>query len=218
MLWLAVVLSQGPGTSLSPVDSATSSITGYVLGYGPVGVIALALAWLLFRGWRLLPPGEQASIRGEARAEARTDLVAERERLLAEKQAAEEQRDDALRFTRDNVTPLLLQLRGVNQCAHPDPARPDPRSARTPPPGRHRLVTEPDDVTVRAAQLRAEAEELPTLEEITALAERAVAHGGTPGMSLSEIRDLAEQAVAQAEQVTHAAAAPVRSPGTPGRG
>ena len=54
----------------------------------------------------------------------------------------------------------------------------------------------------KAEQVQAEAATLPTLDEIRDLAGRAVASGGTPGMSLDEIRDLADQAVDRAEQVT----------------
>lgn len=62
-------------------------------------------------------------------------------------------------------------------------------------------MTDPE-ITRRARELRAEADGLPSLEEIRELAGRAVAHGGTRDMSLEEIRAVAMQAVAQAEQVT----------------
>lgn len=107
MLWLAITLSQGPGTSLTPIDSATDSILGYLLGYGPIGIIALALGWLIFKGWRLISPVGEAQIRDAARNESRADLLAERDRLLTEKQQAEDQRDEALTIARDQLTPLL---------------------------------------------------------------------------------------------------------------
>jgi hypothetical protein len=99
LLWLAVT---GPGTSVTPIDTASDSITGYILGFGPLGIIALALAWLLFRGWRLVSPEGAATIRAEGRA----DLIAERDRLLDEKHAAERERDEASKVARD-LAPLL---------------------------------------------------------------------------------------------------------------
>ncbi len=106
MLWLAVTLSQGPGTSVTPIDSATDSIVGWVLGFGPLGVIALALAWLLFKGYRLVPPGFETATGDKARADARADLITERDRVVAERAAAEQQRDEAMKVARD-LAPLL---------------------------------------------------------------------------------------------------------------
>jgi outer membrane protein TolC len=62
-------------------------------------------------------------------------------------------------------------------------------------------LTDPG-ISAKAEQVQAEAAALPSLEEIRELAGRAVAHGGTPEMSLDEIRALADQAVDRAEQVT----------------
>ena len=118
MLWLppeAIVLA----ASVSPVDSASESVVGYVLGFGPLGVIVLALAWLLFRGYRLVPPGFEASTRDAARADARADLIAERDRILTEKQAVEDQRDDALTIARDQVAPLLSSFVGTTSALVP---------------------------------------------------------------------------------------------------
>ena len=64
-------------------------------------------------------------------------------------------------------------------------------------------MTDPDsDISAKAEQVLADAATLPSLDEVRDLAGRAVAHGGTPGMSLDEIRALASQAIGQAEQVT----------------
>lgn len=106
----AAVLAQGPAASLTPVDSASSSVVGYLLGFGPLGIVALAMAWLLYRGWRLVPPGFEASTRDAARADARADLIAERDRILAEKQQVEDQRDDATAIARDQIAPLLTSF------------------------------------------------------------------------------------------------------------
>jgi hypothetical protein len=107
VLWLAWTLSQGPGTSVTPVDSASSSVVGYLLGYGPIGVAALALAWLTFKGWRLMSPAREDAIRTGARAEARADLEKELARTIARAEHAEDQRDEALRVARDQMVPLL---------------------------------------------------------------------------------------------------------------
>jgi len=115
----AAIISQGPGASLTPADSASSSVVGYVLGFGPLGIVALAMAWLLYKGWRLVPPGFESSVRDAARADARADLIAERDRILTEKQAVEDQRDDALTIARDQIAPLLSQFVGTTSALVP---------------------------------------------------------------------------------------------------
>ena len=87
--------------SVSPVDSATGSIVGYILGFGPIGIIALAFAF------RFIVPRSAVD---EAKDQARADLVKENERLIKEKAHAEEQRDDALRVANDQVVPLLISF------------------------------------------------------------------------------------------------------------
>jgi hypothetical protein len=52
-------------------------------------------------------------------------------------------------------------------------------------------VSEPGDFTAKAEQLIADAAALPSAEQVRALADRAVAHGGTQSMSVEEIRALA---------------------------
>lgn len=90
---------------VTPIDSAQTSIVGYILGYGPLGLVVLAFAF------RWIVPGKSVEKAVEtARAEARKDLIAERDRLLAEKREVEEQRDDALRVARDQVAPMLTQF------------------------------------------------------------------------------------------------------------
>jgi hypothetical protein len=96
--WVAFFLSQAPG-SVSPVDSATGSVVGYILGYGPIGVIALAFAF------RFVVPRSAVD---EAKDQARKDLVEENKRLIDEKSKAEESRDDALRIAQTQIVPLLV--------------------------------------------------------------------------------------------------------------
>ncbi len=100
MLWLAIT---GPGTtSITPVDGLSDSVTGYLFGFGPLGIGFVALAWLLYRDWRLVSPHKAAAIREDGRG----DLIAERDRLIAEKHTAEQQRDEALKVASD-LAPLL---------------------------------------------------------------------------------------------------------------
>jgi len=117
VLWLHVAALAS--ASVTPVDAASDSIVGYVLGFGPLGIIALALGWLLFRGWRLISPAGEAAMRDAARTESRADLVAERDRLLAEKQQAENQRDEAMQVARDQLTPLLISFTSSTQALLP---------------------------------------------------------------------------------------------------
>lgn len=116
---LASVLAGGPPASVTPIDSGADSIVGYILSYGVLGVVFLALAWLMFKGWRLVPRDYEARIRADARTEARADLAAERDRVLAEKRQAEEQRDEALAFARDQLTPLLISFTSSTQALMP---------------------------------------------------------------------------------------------------
>lgn len=137
VLAMAHVLASGPGTSLTPVDSAAESIVGYVLSYGLVGIVLVALAWLMFKGWRLVSPAFEARIRAEARA----DLEAERNRLLAEKVKAEEERDEALRVARDQMVPLLSSF--VTTTGTLVPLLQEIVLSREPPPRRRRGGPDP---------------------------------------------------------------------------
>lgn len=105
-----IIASGGPGTDVTPIDSATSSIVSYVLGYGLAGLIALAFAF------RFIVP---ASVLKEARENARADLKAELERVIAEKQAAEEQRDEALRLAQTQLVPTLISFTAASQSLIP---------------------------------------------------------------------------------------------------
>lgn len=119
MQWLHLLAQATPAASVTPLDSASDSVVGYVLGYGPLGVVALALAWLIFKGWRLISPAGEAQIRDAARNESRADLLAERDRILTEKQQAEDQRDEALMIARDQLMPLLVQFTATTSALLP---------------------------------------------------------------------------------------------------
>jgi hypothetical protein len=97
---------------LSPVVSG-------VLATGITGILLIALAWLFYRGWRLIPPDREAAGREAARAEARADLLEERARVLAEKTKIEGERDEALKFTQSNLVPLLLNFTNATSALIP---------------------------------------------------------------------------------------------------
>lgn len=106
MQWLSLI-AQGAPASVTPVDQATESLVSYIVSFGTLGVFALLAGWLLLRGWRLVSPAELTAIREAARAEARTDLIAERDRVLEDRRKAEAERDEALKAAQEKLVPLL---------------------------------------------------------------------------------------------------------------
>lgn len=102
MTWLQL-LADSP---VSPIGTASGDVVTYILGFGPIGIIAIAFA----TGW-LVPKGAVK----EAREQARADLRAELDRTIAEKKTAEEQRDEALKVTRDSLIPALIQFTSATQ-------------------------------------------------------------------------------------------------------
>jgi hypothetical protein len=62
-------------------------------------------------------------------------------------------------------------------------------------------LTDPEDLE-KAERVQVQAAGMPSLEDVARLAERAVAHGGTPDMPIGEVRELARTAVEQARSVT----------------
>ena len=118
LAWL--IVAGTPGTDVTPIDSATSSIVSYVLGYGLAGVVAVAFAFGFIK---------PASAVKNARAEARADLEKELERVIAEKERdgerhqeelrrLQEKLDDALRTSRDMV-PILVQFTSASSSLIP---------------------------------------------------------------------------------------------------
>lgn len=114
MLWLSLtgfpVSVQGVLASSQPADSTTGNLVGYLLGWGPLGIAVVALAWLFLRGWRLVSPAQETEAREAERVQSRADLLAERERVLAEKHETERQRDEAMAIARDQIAPLLASF------------------------------------------------------------------------------------------------------------
>ena len=103
MPWHLILLAAETGTP-DPINSAISQI----LGFGVLGVVALALAFRF-----IVPRGAV----DDARKEARGDLLdqiggLERdcERLQREKAEAAEQRDEAQQFAQAQLIPLLLNF------------------------------------------------------------------------------------------------------------
>jgi hypothetical protein len=96
--------------NVAPIDSATGSIVGYILNYGVLGVVALALAF------RFLVPRSAIE---EARDQARGDLEKELGRVLAEKTRIEEERDEALKVAQVQLVPLLVQFTATTSALIP---------------------------------------------------------------------------------------------------
>lgn len=116
MLWgPLLVFAAGVPDSVTPADTASSSLTTYFLGYGPLGIAVLAMAWLSYKGWRLVSPSREAAIRKSARE----DLVSERDRLIAENRLIRRQLDDAMRIARDQLMPLLVNFTAATQSLLP---------------------------------------------------------------------------------------------------
>jgi hypothetical protein len=144
LLWLTMpgvpalsLIAQQHAVSITPADGASDSIVTYVLGYGPLGIVFLGAVWLLYKGWRLVSPDSATAMR----AEGRTDLIAERDRILSaasaeqdrvlaaaaaerdrligEKREAERQRDDALDVARAQLIPLLVNFTSATQSLLP---------------------------------------------------------------------------------------------------
>jgi hypothetical protein len=102
-------LADGTPASGSDVLGAAAQT---VLGFGVLGVVALALAWITYKG----------SFVPERRVDAlimagRADLLRENERLIteitrlqAELAKTQDQRDAALKFGSDQLAPLLFQF------------------------------------------------------------------------------------------------------------
>lgn len=101
-------LSLALKTPAAPGGNAADSAVTYILNYGILGIVALAL---VFR-W-LVPRGAVE----EAREQGRADVIAERDRAIARADKAEGRADkaeadlkDALKFTAERTAPMLEQF------------------------------------------------------------------------------------------------------------
>jgi hypothetical protein len=97
-------------TNVTPISTITSDLISYILGYGVLGVVALALAF------RFLVPGKSID---DIRESARADLIEENRRLIARAEKAESQRDEALRIAQDQLIPLLTSFTATTQSLIP---------------------------------------------------------------------------------------------------
>lgn len=99
--------------AVSPLDAAQGDIVSYVLGFGPLGVIALALGWVLYRGTFTRTSAHDAEVRQlredhaaeTARREAAhaTEIAA----LRADRQKSDDARDAAVKMITDTMFPLV---------------------------------------------------------------------------------------------------------------
>ena len=112
MPWHLILLAADAGTP-DPINSAISQI----LGFGVLGVVALALAFRF-----LVPKGAV----DDARKEARGDLLdqigrLERdvERLERERDGIAQQRDEAQQFTSSQLVPLLVNFTNATSALLP---------------------------------------------------------------------------------------------------
>jgi hypothetical protein len=83
--------------SVTPIGAASGDIVTYILSFGVLGIAAV-----LFGLGYIVPKN--------AVDRARADLVKENERLIAEKNKAEEQRDAALGIAQTQIVPLLTSF------------------------------------------------------------------------------------------------------------
>lgn len=120
VLLLASSIASGPTAgSVNPADQITGDITTYVLGYGVVGIGLLVLAWLYYRGWRLISPAREADMRKAVREEGRADLLKELERVIAEKRDSDERASSASRFMIDQLVPMLTNFTSTTSALVP---------------------------------------------------------------------------------------------------
>jgi hypothetical protein len=107
---------------VTPAEPVTSSITGILVGYGPLGVFVLVMGWLFLKRWRFISPDEEAKIRQEAREEGRADLTTELQRADARAERAEtraaqaEAKYDAVV---EDLKPLLQSFVSVTSTLNP---------------------------------------------------------------------------------------------------
>ena len=74
-----------------------------------MGLVALVLAWVLFKGLFTLTSKAEKD-KADAIEAARADLLRENERLLARAEKAENQRDEALRIAQTQLVPLVTSF------------------------------------------------------------------------------------------------------------
>lgn len=96
MTWLHYL-----AVAVTPADSVAGDLTSYILNFGVLGVVAIALAF------RLLIPAKALD---KERDLARADLIEENRRLLARAEKAEEQLAEAQKLATETTIPLIGQF------------------------------------------------------------------------------------------------------------
>jgi hypothetical protein len=118
LLWLPFP-AIASDTGGNPVDTFVSSAVTTVLGYGLLGILVVVLCVLFYKRWRLISPAQEDRIRDAARKEGRADLLARIERLEADCEQLRDQRDEAQKFVRDQLMPLLVNFTATTQTLLP---------------------------------------------------------------------------------------------------
>lgn len=110
--WAAAVplLAADTTGGADPISAATQT----VLGFGVLGVVALALAYITWKG--SFVPAKRVD---ELVVAGRADLLRELEQLRAEKAKVDGQLAEALRFARDDLTPILFQFTSATSSLLP---------------------------------------------------------------------------------------------------
>lgn len=103
-------LADGPSSDSSIVSAAVQTI----LGYGVLGVVALVLAWIVWRGKFL--PQERVD---QLIAAGRADLLRELDSVRADLLKTQEQRDAAMKMATDQLVPLLTSFVATSQSLIP---------------------------------------------------------------------------------------------------
>jgi uncharacterized protein YlxW (UPF0749 family) len=120
-VWLSW-LASGPGNAVTPVGAASGDFISYILSYGVLGVVAVIVAAALYRGWQISSPAQRDKERAEARADLEqhnAQLRDDREKLQARCEQLEGQVSDALKVSRDQLVPLLLNFTAATNSLLP---------------------------------------------------------------------------------------------------
>lgn len=104
MSWLALLLASGP--PVTPVGTAATDLVTYILGYGVLGVAAIAFAF------RLIVPAKAID-------DARRDLERENARLIEQNLQLARERDAAVKIAQDQLVPLLVSFTAATQSLLP---------------------------------------------------------------------------------------------------
>lgn len=94
-------VADGPSTPDGVIGAAAST----VLGFGVLGILALALTYVVWKG--SFTPSKRVD---ELVAAGRVDLLRENEQLREELARAQAQLAENLRFAKEDLTPILFQF------------------------------------------------------------------------------------------------------------